>query len=236
MQSVNHTTQQNTMSRIYLRGVDLLNLVERYMHSEFVHLKTPLKVDNSVAEHAKQNVITLEEDIGHKPYILDIGAGQNFICLGYKVYDKEGNYGPLDPEQFESYNCMNCLMPFEYLTDTTEVMGIPVKREIKTNEQGQTQYIYHMVDIFCCMRCMYAEYKKRSNNKLYTQSEALISDLWVRYTGRSPAELKPASDCRILEIFNGPMNWKEYHKDTVRYQRPENVFFIPTGVYLPNSS
>jgi hypothetical protein len=207
-----------------------MDLFELYCRSEFIHLQTPLKVDNSAAQHTNQDLITLKENTAHKPYILDIGTGQNFICLGYKVYDN-GKYGPLDPQQLNDYNCMYCLIPFDDLSSQSEVMGIPIKRETRGK-----QCIYHMVDIFCCIRCMYAEYKRRIANKLYSQSESLISEIFIKYTGKSPSELKAASDYRVLEIFNGPMTWEDYHSDSAVYQRPENVFYIPVGVYLPNTS
>ena len=231
MQIANNVQDKISMSKIYLRGVDFLDLFERYLKSEFVNLSEPLKVDSSLIEHSKQDILTVHNDTTHKPYMLDIGAGQSFICLGYKLYENNGKYGHLDPEMIDEYNCMYCLMPLENLEDTSEIMGIPVKREIHGDN-----YCYHMIDIFCSMRCMYREYKNRRSNKLYSQSELLISEIYTKYSGNDASKLKAASDHRLLEIFNGVMTWEEYHADTQIYERPGNVYFVPVIEYLGSMS
>lgn len=236
MQSIEQAHTKVLMSRIYLRGVDFMNLVERYLNSEFVNLNTPLKVNTRAVQHTQQDLVTVTHDTQHKPYMLDVGAGQSFICLGYKVYDNHGNYGQMDPEMIDEYNCMYCLMPFENLEDKSEVMGIPVKREVHIDSNGKKKHCYHMIDIFCCMRCMYREYKNRTNNKLYAQSECLISEIFTKFTGKDPSHLRAATDHRALEIFNGLMSWEEYHADTTIYERPGNVYFVPVIEYLGSMS
>jgi len=230
MQRISEQQPELQLNRVYLRGVDLFLLLQTYLEGKFADLRTPIQP--SVKTGQSQSVVEITTNNYSKSYRLCLGSGQYFACLGYKVYDTKGHYGPLDPEYLDNYNCMYCLKPFEDLENKSEIMGIPIRRTLVKEVVH-----YHMVDIFCCMRCMYAEYKRRQGNQLYSQSMQLISEIYQKYSGKDPSMLQPSSDPRLLQIFNGPMTWDQYHENDEIYQEiPGNVFFVPTLEYLGQSS
>jgi len=212
-------------SCVYLKGVDLSALVERYLRGEFITLTTPLPVDISSLEEQPTSVITVNDKSSKISYEFDPCCGRNFMCIGYKVLEKNGQYAVLDPNQV--YNCMNCLIKIE-----KNPLGIPIRREQKNGK-----IYYHMIDIFCSFECVVSELRKRLNNTLYSNSMCYISELYTLCTGKDASTLYPASDHRLLKIFNGPLTWEEYHRKTTRYsEKPGNVIFLPVVEYLEQDS
>jgi hypothetical protein len=162
-------------------------------------------------------------------YQLDLGAGQTFACVGYKVHTKDGNYGVINSETIGKYRCMYCLKKM----GQNYPLGIPVKRQMRINENGVENFYYHMIDVFCRFECAYAELKRRQGNQLYNHSLVYLSEIYNLFTKKDISTLKPSSDYRLLKIFNGPMSWDEFHKNTSIYtSRPGNVFFVPVIEYL----
>lgn len=221
---LNSSDQNNSGTndtRVYLRGVDLADLTERYLNNEFVTLSEPLPVDISILKEKPQNIVTVADTNTLPSYQLDLGTGQSFACIGYKVYDRSGRYAALDP--YKEYNCMYCLRKIK-----EKPLGIPIRRE-----ERDGKIFYHMVDIFCSFNCILAEYRRRINNCIYSQSMTYLSEIYFKCTGRDISEVKPASDQRLLKIFNGPLSWDDYHTGTVTYtEKPGNMYFIPTVEYI----
>lgn len=207
-------------TRVYLRGVDLVALTDQYLNNEFINLVEPLSVDVSVLDEKQHNIITVADN-NSPSYQLDLGTGQNFACIGYKIYDKSGKYGVLDPHK--EYNCMYCLRKIK-----EKPIGIPIRREEKDDK-----IIYHMIDIFCTFNCQLAELRRRINNCIYSHSMVYLAEIYWMCTRKDISELKPASDQRLLKIFNGPLTWNEYHANTVTYiEKPGNIYFIPAIEYI----
>lgn len=216
--------------RVYLRGVDLGALAEKYQRGEYITLTTPLAVDVSEINQQPQTIVTVKENTNNMSYQLDMGNGQTFACIGYKVVDKDGAYAVLDPNR--EYNCMYCLRRVK-----RNPLGIPIRREEKTSLEGTVKLYFHMVDIFCTFNCWKIEIKKRLHNAMYSQSMAYAGEIYTKCTGKDFAELKPASDQRLLKIFNGPMTWKEFHTNTITYaEKPGNMYFLPVVEYLEQTS
>ena len=211
-------------SCVYLRGVDLVNLTERYLKGEFVGLVKPFPV-NSIIEERPSSVITTGDKTSKRLFEFDPGCGRTFAYIGYRITEKDGKYSFMDPDS--KYYCMYCLYKIK-----GEPMGIPIRRE-----QQDDKIYFHMIDIFCCFECILAELRRRSNNSLYSQSMAYISELFTLCTGKDISELHPASDQRLLKRFNGPMSWAEFHANTVRYmEKPGNVYFFPVIEYIERDS
>lgn len=218
-------------SRVYLRGVDLISLVDRYLKGEFVTLVTPLSVEVSNLNQNTQSIMTIKEKVHDSGYQLDMGTGQHFACIGYKVTDKDGTYGIFDTDK--EYNCMYCLRKHK----PEPFYGIPIKREEKISPNGSSKIYFHMVDIFCTFRCRKAETKRRIHNTIYSYSMTYLSEIYNKCTGKDFSNLKPASDQRLLKIFNGPMSWKEFHSDSVTYtETPGNMYFLPVIELLEQNS
>ena len=203
---------------IYLRGVDLADLAQRYFSGEFSDVKEPIPLNKiSSVQPLKEVRSTVS---GVKSYEVEI-AGHTVACFGYKVYDNTGIYANYVPEK--GYNCMQCLRKI-----AGSPMGIPIRRE---DIGGKIHY--HMIDIFCCFGCIREEISRRRYNTLYSNSMAYLGEIYQRVTGKDISELKPLSDRRFLKIFNGPKTWSEYHSDTVFYPgRPGNILFLPVLEYL----
>lgn len=209
-------------SRVYLRGVDLYNIVEKYLGGEFASLTTPLPVE--VSNQTSQSVVTVKDNMNDMSYLLDLGNGQIFACIGYKVIDKNGLYTVLDPNK--EYNCMTCVRKIK-----KNPLGIPIRRE-----ERSSKIYFHMVDIFCSFHCMKGEIKKRDNNAIYSQSMVYAAEIYNKCTGKDFSEIVP-SDPRLLKIFNGPMSWKEFHSNTASYaEKPGNMYFLPIIEYLERTS
>lgn len=215
-------------TRVYLRGVDLVKLVERYLRGEFTNLFTPLKIDakrllQQTSPH--QSIVTVRDGTKTKSYQVELSPGEIITCIGYKVYDADGRYGVFDPAIIQKSRCMFCL---KKIGQSPEAMGIPIRR----TEKREKLY-YHMIDIFCRMRCVRAELRRRRGNPLYSHSEEYLAEIFTRWTGLDYSELKPSSDPRLLKILNGPMTWEEYHADSTAFsERPGNIYFVPVIEYL----
>jgi hypothetical protein len=209
-------------SQVYLRGVDFSVLLEKYLNGDFTNLTTPLSVESS--NQKSQSVMTIKENTIDMSYQFDLGVGQNFACIGYKVIDKDGAYGVYSPNK--EYNCMYCLRKIKQ-----KPIGIPVRREEKNHK-----IYFHMADIFCTFNCCKAETKKRQQNALYSQSLVYLAEIYNKCTGKDFSNLK-STDQRLLKIFNGPMSWEEFHSDTVTYsEKPGNVYFLPIVEFLEQAS
>ena len=212
--------------RVYFRGVDLAYLAERYLKGEFINLTNPLPVDTSVLNESPQKIVTIKDTTNTVSYQLDIGGGQSFACIGYKVKDKDGRYAFLDPQK--EYRCMYCLR-----TIKKNPLGIPIRRE----EKSSGILYYHMVDTFCTINCALAELQRRLSNCIYSQSMILLAEIHHKCTGEDISKMKPSSDQRLLEIFNGPMSWDEFHSNTMTYaEKPGNMFFLPVRECLEQTS
>lgn len=109
-------------------------------------------------------------------------------------------------------NCMYCLRA------TTTPVGIPVRRH------GNC---YNMVDVFCGLRCAYAEVKCRRDS-IYVDSSTLLVDLWRR-AGNDAASFEPAPDRRLLKIFNGPMTWEQFHDTGATESVPGSIRFVSSS-------
>ena len=220
-------------TRVYLRGVDLVKLVERYLRGEFANLLTPLPVDSTrLADltSAQQSIVTVRDETKTKSYQLELSPGEIFSCIGYKVYNADGRYGVFDPALIRNSRCMFCL---KKIGQSTEAMGIPIRRTLKKTSTGEERIYYHMIDIFCRMRCVYGETRRRIGNPLYAHSIEYLAEIFTRSTGQDFSQLKPSSDPRLLKIMNGPMSWDEYHTDSTTFsERPGNIYFVPVIEYL----
>jgi hypothetical protein len=217
-------------SRVYLRGVDLVSLVDRYLKGEFSTLVNPLPVEASSLNQKTQSIVTVKENVNDINYQVDMGTGQTFGCLGYKVTDKNGTYDVVDPNK--EYNCMYCLRKHKL----EPFWGIPIRRDEKISPNGKSKIYFHMVDIFCSFKCRKAETKRRAHNTIYSHSMAYLAEIYNKSTGRDFDGLS-ASDQRFLKIFNGPMSWKEFHANTVTYsQVPGNMYFLPVIELMEQNS
>lgn len=213
-------------TRVYLRGVDLAALTEKYISGSFAHVIEPLTIEpKKSCRSAARTILKVREEIKKKSYQVDIGPGESFYCLGYKIHDKEGNYSLIDSPPTKSYRCMFCLRKIE---DFNTCLGIPIKRE-----KIDGKLFYHMIDIFCKMGCVYAEIKRRIGNPVFSQSMSLLSEIYMTSTGEDFSKLKPSSDPRLLKIMNGPMTWDEYHSDS-NVMTPDfsKLYFLPVLEYL----
>lgn len=208
-------------SCVYLRGVDLVKLTERYLRGEFVELITPLPIDISCLKEEPTNIVTVTNNSSKMSHEFDPGCGRSFMCIGYRISEKDGRYAVLDPDL--DYYCMYCLRKF-----SKNPMGIPIRRE-----EQEGKIIFHMIDIFCCFDCLMAELDRRKFNSLYSQSSSYITELFTLCTGKPASELKKASDCRLVKRMNGPKSWDEFHANTIRYsEKPSNVIFLPVIEYI----
>ena len=215
-------------SRVYLRGVDLNALAEKYLRDEFINLTTPLEMELSSIKQSPQSIVTVKENINNMSYQFDLGNGRTFVCIGYKVLDKTGAYSLLDPSK--EYNCMYCLGKIK-----RNPLGIPIHREERKTHCGSVKIFFHMIDIFCRFKCLKGELKKR-NGAIYSQSMTYAAEIYNKCTGKDFSEVN-VSDQRLLKIFNGPMTWEEFHSDNTTYEeKPGNMYFLPVVEFLEQTS
>lgn len=210
-------------NRVYLRGVDLVSLVVEYLNGKFANLNSATPV-NLIDVKTREDIVLSKENVKDSSYQLDLGSGINFLCIGYKIYDNNGNYGPLDANK--EYNCMYCLKQIK-----SNPIGIPIRREERNNK-----LYFHMIDVFCWFRCAAAELKKRESNTIYSNSRVYLSEIYNKCTGKDISTLKEAPDQRYLQIFNGHMTLEEFHSNTNTYsEKPSNMYFVPVLEYLEKS-
>lgn len=218
-------------TRVYLRGVDLISLVDKYLKGEFTTLANPLSIDTSDINQNPQSIVTVKQNVNDINYKIDMGTGQTFACIGYKVTNIDGTYGPVDLNK--EYYCMYCLRKHKL----EPFYNIPIRRDEKISPDGSSKIYFHGIDIFCSFRCRKAEIKRRLNNPIYSQSMAYLSEIYNKCTGQDFADLKPASDQRFLKSFNGPMSIKEFHETTITYsEKPGNMYFLPVIELLEQTS
>jgi len=214
-------------SRVYLRGVDLSSIVEKYLAGEFANLIDQLPI--TISNHKPQSTVAIKRNVTDMSYQFDLGTGQNFACLGYKVVDKDGSYATFDPNG--KHNCMYCIREI-----TGKPIGIPIYREERFIG-GINKIYFHMVDIFCNFNCWKAEIKRRKNNVLYSSSTVYAAEIYNKCTGKDYSHLLPASDQRYLKILNGPMSWDEFHLNSAIYsEKPTNMYFLPIIEFSEQSS
>lgn len=217
------------MNNIYFRGIDLGAIVEKYRKGDYSNVKTSLftknisiKVSNSVV---KQN----DDTIKNKSFLGKISEGIEYICLGNIIYDSEGHYKPATLDR--AYNCMYCIKP---IAKTENMCGLPIKR---TYDETQKCIIFHMIDVFCCWDCAYAEYAERHHNSLYDNTLVYMKEIFTLSTGKPCTELRKATDRRCLQIFNGPLSYEDFHQKTIRFtKKPINVYFFPTAYSITQDS
>lgn len=209
-----------------------MTLVERYLLGEFSQLNEAIPVllnESELTAEKDQKLMTVNGETPNPTYQLDLGAGQTFACIGYKVHTKDGRYGVIDPQVVSNYRCMYCLKKM----GSSLPLGIPLRRQLKPTKDGVDNYYYHMIDVFCRFECVYAEIKRRQSNQLYAHSLVYLGEIYHLFTKKDISELTPASDYRLLKMFNGPLSWEEFHRNSTVYSsRPGNVFFVPVIEYL----
>jgi len=206
---------------VYLRGIDISETAKKYRDNNYLRIVTPLPLDSTLLNNSPLNIVTVNNKSQFVNYTLEITRGLSFACIGYKVYDKSGRYAVLDPNKV--YNCMNCLRQIKWYP-----IGIPIKC---TKQNGKSYY--HMIDIFCTFNCCYNELLLRLGNSLYSQSVGLLKELFKSSTGKDENELRTASDKRYLRVYNGVMEWDEYHESTISYSpKSSNAIFVPVIEYI----
>lgn len=208
--------QGGQKSNVYLRSIDVSSVAERYLSGLFKNLVNPLNVNTSAVNNKVSNILTINENNIAKSHECDFGTGKTFACLGSKSYKITPN---------SNVNCMYCLD----VVNKYNPIGIPVKRcEI------ESQIVYNMVDIFCSISCCIAELKQRLHMCIYSQSMVYLNEI-CRLCLKSISNVNEicAQDYRLLQIFNGPLTWDQFHKKTVYLKYiPENVHFLPSTEYI----
>lgn len=207
---------------IYFRGLDLSAITERYLSGGYQKQTKSLFVKKAVNTNTTKTVLITKQENEPKRNVFTYTDGKSYIRLGFMVYDLNGSYKPIDPNQ--RYNCMYCIRE----VDPLHKAGLPIRKIV---ENGVSYF--HEIDIFCCWNCAYAEYRARSSNSLYTHTLTFLKELFVLTTGKTESELQPASDKRCLQIFNGPLTWEEFHAQSINFStKPENVFYLPIIYYI----
>lgn len=149
-----------------------------------------------------------------RKYLAEIWT-KKILYIKYKISDKEGNYEPINTDGGE-YNCMYCLRAIK-----DRVYGIPIYKSVTT-----ASIQYHTVDVFCRIDCCAAEIKRRMQNPLYSMSMQYLDEIMVTEEGGKKMKLAP--DQRLLQIFNGPLTWDEFHAPQVKYsEKTGNICIIP---------
>lgn len=134
-------------SRVYLRGVNLSLLAEKYIAGEFFTLLPNMPTNIAVTTGQSNILITNSEENINKSYECDLGSDRTFAKLDCKIY-----------HQPKGYNCMYCLRK---IIDHQPI-GIPIKRQEK-----QGLIYYHMVDVFCSFSCTSSETRKKENYLIF---------------------------------------------------------------------
>ncbi|AYV86087.1 MAG: hypothetical protein Solivirus5_15 [Solivirus sp.] len=210
-------------SVIYFRGLDLGAIVSKFITGGYSGVTRSCFTKREIVASESKALITTQEIEQRKSYISVFADGRTYIRLGYIVYDKDGVYKPIDPNQI--FNCMFCL---RRILPNDKFQGLPIYKTVEGDKVA-----YHEIDIFCTWDCACAEYNCRSKNTLYEYTYTYMKELFHLTTGRPENELKPASDKRCLQIFNGPQSWEEFHKSTMRFaEKTPLVYFFPVLYYI----
>ena len=173
---------------IYLRGVELLNIVEKYKQGKYTSVDVlPLSNEQKRQIRAKKSVVS-----DNKMAVVDNEFvnehGTKYLILTH------GN---------PPYNCMYCLHPIK----DNNGIGIPVS---KVEKNGQCTY--EMVDIFHPFGCVLAELRQRLwyATVRYDYSIQYLAEIYESETGQAFTDLKEAPDKYLLQLFNGPMQWDQW--------------------------
>jgi len=189
---------------VNLRFLDFKDATKRYLEG---HTATLDRQEKPVVREVKPSrlatsVQSKSENKVKYPEITN-EMGRIFGYIGY-IPNDTGHYTRY--VDGEPVNCMYCLRPRSEWPG--EPWHIPVAKE-----HGSREIIYHGIDIFCCAECTLAECNARrlASNPLYVTSIVLLHEIYVKRTGRNSHDLKPASDRRLLRLWNGPLNHNEFH-------------------------
>lgn len=122
-----------------------------------------------------------------------------------KSLSKEGF--KLDLEGIEkSGEKLRCMYTLEYIENTIPI-GIPIFRKTVGDK-----VLFHCVDIFGSFNAALAELRKRKDSKttgyIYKNSEQYLLELFDEYHPNE--ELIPFPDQRLLQIFNGPLDYNKF--------------------------
>lgn len=211
---------------LYLRGVDIIALTKAYLQGQYVNVSTrpPVTIVPSTFQNEKIQSVVSKTTVNTKSHEFtnDSGYG-SFVLVGYRI--KEGcKYGECNPGS--PANCMHCLRS----VDPNTAMPIIVAKDSGSHIKEKYGYdvLYHGIDIFCHFSCVLAELRKRLcyGNHIYDHSILYLCEYYERATGLPFSELKPAPDNRLLKIFNGPMDYDEFHSGLKYSNKPENVYFL----------
>lgn len=169
-------------------------------------------LDGNFKEFDRRTKIEADDDSTNNSPIIAPASNVEVVKMCDSKYISIGGYG------YES-NCMYCLKRIK----TSSGRGIPI---------SCSDGVYKTVDIFCCYECMFAEAKRRSHttNRIYGNSINLIRCMYFEETGRN--DLQPASDHRLLNVFNGPLTTEEFHKCHGKFPSNTNVAIIECGQLL----
>ncbi len=208
---------------IYFRGLDLGQIVSKFILRGYANMTTSCFTKKEIVPSESKALVKTSEIDHPKTYVSSLPDGRNYIRLGYIVSDKDGFYKPIDPSL--CYNCMYCL---RRILPTDKYHGLPIHKTVEGEKTA-----YHEIDIFCTWNCACAEYNSRCKNTLYEYTYSYMKEVFRLSTGKPESELRPASDRRCLQIFNGPQSWDEFHKSSVKFvEKPLNVFYFPILYYI----
>ncbi len=199
---------------VYMRGINLSDISTRYINNEFKGLDKPLNVDKSKIEK-KLNPLVVEytQQLSQSKLETNLGTDKMHICICYLI-DEYGRYNPAGDKQYDCMNCLDVVGPNGF--------GIPIKRE-----EANNKCYYHTIDIFCCFECILYTIKKRQSSMIYSNSEVFLREIYQRWTGNKYDNLEPASDHRLLQVFNGQLTHEQYHKHDKYHTKPGNIIFLP---------
>lgn len=215
----------------YLRGVDLHSLVEKYLQGQTEHITTSI-IEGEAKFISQVQAVSLKSKPKATKHEFTNESGRPFIYLGYRL-QPGGKYGEISPGV--RAKCMYCLKEV-----SSSCLGIPITKE--TGRHLQISYgvetIYHTIDIFCWFRCTLAELKRRQlyQNTIYSYSMTYLSEMYEATTKLPFSTLIPASDNRLLQIFNGPLEYEEWEGDLKYSSKPENIHYLPVVAYIEGTT
>nr|QBK84607.1 MAG: A1L transcription factor/late transcription factor VLTF-2 [Pithovirus LCDPAC01] len=188
-----------TSHKIYLRGVDLKVVSEKYNNGEY----GTVTLNDFMVSNQLEKIQTFKN---HKVFTVTDEI-DNFFIVNRVVKDLSGNYKIIPFTKGKgAHTCLMCSMPIVGVYP----IGIPIVRETI----GEKKY-YQCVDLFDTFNCMYNALKRRRRDPLvkqwYADSEAYTLELFkAHHPGKV---LSPARDRRLLRRNNGVMTDTEYHTD-----------------------
>ncbi len=206
----------------YLRGIDLVGLVEKYLQGQFTQLTNVSSLTPSSSLVSERHIVSIKSNTGVRNHETTNESGRSFIHVGYRIKEG-GKYGEIGPG--EPARCMYCLINVEF------GVGIPIAKEKGSHLRAAygIDTIYRCIDIFCGFPCLLAELRKRLSyrKEIYEYSMTYLSEMYELTTGEPFINLKPSPDQRLLKIFNGDLDYPEFHSDLKYSAKPENLFYLP---------